>query len=125
MAWFGALVLLAGAISTFGVGGGWTTPGAVTMVVGALLLIVGIVRLGRGRRRVVRQRRGGRLQAAAYRTGKGKMIAMIVAVIYILSPIDFIPDVFLPFGVVDDATAFGWLLFAIGQEVSRKRGNPA
>jgi hypothetical protein len=125
MAWFGALVLLAGAILTFGVGGGWTTAGAVTMVAGALLLIVGIVRLGRGRRRVVRQRRGGRLQAAAYRTGKGKMIAMIVAVIYILSPIDFIPDVFLPFGVVDDATAFGWLLFAIGQEVSRKRGNPA
>jgi uncharacterized membrane protein YkvA (DUF1232 family) len=38
-----------------------------------------------------------------------------------VSPIDFIPDFLLPVGIIDDASAFGWLLFAIGQEVSRRR----
>lgn len=63
----------------------------------------------------------GRVQEQMYRTSKGKMIAMIVAVVYILSPADIVPDVLLPVGIVDDATAFTWLLFAIGQEISRKR----
>ena len=56
-----------------------------------------------------------------YRTRKRKIAAMAVAVAYILSPIDFIPEVLLPFGVVDDATAFAWLSWAAGQEISRHR----
>lgn len=118
----GVLALFAGAILTFAlhghVGGvGVNTVGVITMIVGALILIAGLLRLGRGRRRRVVG-----LQDRVYRTGKGKTIAMIIAVVYIVSPIDFIPDFLLPVGVIDDATAFGWLLFAIGQEMSRKRG---
>jgi uncharacterized membrane protein YkvA (DUF1232 family) len=56
-----------------------------------------------------------------YRTRKRKITAMIVAVVYILSPIDFIPEVLLPLGVVDDATAFAWLTWAFGTEISRHR----
>jgi hypothetical protein len=119
----GVLALFAGAILTFAVHGhvgdvSVTALGVVTMVVGALILIVGLVRLGRGRRRRVV---GGRLQERAYRTSKGKIIAMIVAVVYIVSPVDIIPDFLLPVGIIDDATAFSWLLFAIGQELTRKR----
>jgi hypothetical protein len=122
MVWSGVLLLLAGAILTFAVGGDVMsvdvrTAGAATMIVGGALLIFGITRLNRGRRRRVISG----LQGRAYRTSKGKMIAMIIAVVYILSPIDFIPDVFLPVGIIDDATAFSWLLFAVGQEISRKR----
>jgi hypothetical protein len=122
MVWSGALLLLIGAILTFAVGGDLLsvdirTAGAATMIVGGGLLILGITRLNRGRRR----RMISGIQGRAYRTSTGKLVAMIIAVVYILSPIDFIPDVFLPVGIIDDATAFGWLLFAVGQEISRKR----
>jgi uncharacterized membrane protein YkvA (DUF1232 family) len=128
----GVLSLFAGAVLTFAVHGhvggvSVTAVGVVTMVVGALILIVGLIRLGRGRRRrvvggrVVAGRVVGGVQERAYRTSKGKIIAMIVAVVYIVSPIDIIPDFLLPVGIIDDATAFSWLLFAIGQELSRKR----
>jgi hypothetical protein len=132
----GALALLVGAILAFAVPGhagdvGVGTLGAVVMVAGALILIAGLLRLRRGARRpvvgrpVVRRAGGkavSRYQDQVYRTSKGKILAMIVAVVYIVSPIDFIPDFLLPFGVIDDATAFGWLLFAIGQELNRRRG---
>ncbi|MGH3377612.1 MAG: YkvA family protein [Actinoallomurus sp.] len=126
------------------------TVGVLVMIVGAVILIAGLPRLRRARR--VDRRRGGRSgQAVAervvdgrvvagpnagagtagslaaqrervYRTSKGKIAAMVVAAVYIVSPIDFIPDFLLPFGVIDDATAFGWLIFAVGQEFSRRRG---
>ena len=127
----GALALLVGAILAFAVPGhagdvGVGTLGAVVMVAGAIILIMGLLRLRRGARRPVVHRVGGKIvtryQDQVYRTSKGKILAMIVAVVYIVSPIDFIPDFLLPFGVIDDATAFGWLLFAIGQELNRRRG---
>jgi uncharacterized membrane protein YkvA (DUF1232 family) len=118
----GALALVTGVILAFFVDGhigdvSITAIGAVMMVIGAVLLIAGIIRLGFSRRRrVVAGRQGSR----PYRTSKGKIIAMVIAVIYIVSPIDIIPDIFLPAGIVDDATAFTWLLYAIGQEMSRR-----
>ena len=127
----GVLALFAGAILTFAFHGhvgdvGVHTIGVITMVIGAVILIAGLLRLRRGRSRG--RGRSGRLVAGAqdrvYRTGKGKIIAMIIAAVYIVSPIDIIPDFLLPVGVVDDAGAFGWLLFAIGQEMSRKRAQP-
>jgi len=128
----GVLALFAGAVLTFAVHGhvggvSVTALGLVTMVVGGLILIVGLIRLGRGRRRrvvggrVVAGRVVGGVQERAYRTSKGKIAAMVIAVIYIVSPIDIIPDFLLPVGIIDDATAFSWLLFAIGQEFTRKR----
>lgn len=124
----GVLALFAGAVLAFAVHGhvggvSITAVGVITMLVGAAVLIMGLLRLrrrpgGRGR---VRDRAAVRYQDQAYRTSKGKIIAMIIAVIYIVSPIDFIPDFLLPVGVIDDATAFTWLLFAIGQELTRRR----
>lgn len=127
----GVLTLLVGAILAL-VGHGHVgdvgvgTLGVVVMVVGAVILIMGLTRLRRGSRRRVARTVGGKVvdgyQDRVYRTSKGKIFAMVVAVVYIVSPIDFIPDFLLPFGVIDDATAFGWLLFAIGQEFNRRRG---
>lgn len=139
MVWPGAFLLLAGAIAALAGGhaGGVDvrTAGIVVMVADAALLIAGIVRLrartavvrpgtvGRRRRGGVRASVQGRVQEQMYRTSRGKMIAMIAAVVYILSPIDLVPDFLLPVGIIDDATAFTWLVFAIAQEVSRKRRN--
>ncbi|HEY0543712.1 MAG TPA: YkvA family protein [Actinoallomurus sp.] len=124
----GVLALFAGAILTFAVHGhvgdvGTGTVGVIVMLVGAVILIAGLIRLGRSRTR----RQGGQVSRVngyrdrTYRTSKGKIAAMILAVVYIVSPIDFIPDFLLPVGIIDDASAFGWLLFAIGQELSRRR----
>jgi hypothetical protein len=124
----GVLALFAGAILTFAVHGhvgdvGTGTVGVIVMLAGAVILIAGLVRLGRGRTR----RKGAQVSRVngyrdrTYRTSKGKIAAMILAVVYIVSPIDFIPDFLLPVGIIDDASAFGWLLFAIGQELSRRR----
>jgi Protein of unknown function (DUF1232) len=121
--WSGILVLFAGAVLTFAVdaepgGVDLTAVGAIGMVLGACLLIAGILRLNRARRRT-HAPAAGAAAPAAYKTGAGKIAAMIAAVVYIVSPIDIIPDVLLPVGVIDDATAFTWLVFAVGQEVAR------
>lgn len=113
MVWLGTLVLIAGAILIFTVDP--LVVGAGTMALGAALLITGILRLNRARR----SRSRARLPVRDYRTGSGKIAAMVFTVLYIVSPIDLIPDVLLPIGIVDDATAFTWLLFALGQEYSR------
>ncbi|HEV7933980.1 MAG TPA: YkvA family protein [Actinomadura sp.] len=128
MVWSGAIVLFVGAILTFAVNGDMgpvdvTTAGAVAMFLGAALLTLGLLRRRRGRRgsRTDAPRSIAGYREQVYRTGKGKIFAMVAAAVYILSPIDFIPDFLLPVGIVDDATAFGWLLYALGQEVSRRR----
>lgn len=38
-------------------------------------------------------------------SGSAKLIPLLI-IFYILSPIDLVPDVLLPFGVVDDLSAF-------------------
>ncbi|GAA4488596.1 hypothetical protein GCM10023191_018220 [Actinoallomurus oryzae] len=121
----GVLALLVGAVLAFAVHGdvggvGVGTVGVIVMIIGGLILIAGLLRLRRGSRQRIAGRRD-----RVYRTSKGKIIAMVIAVIYIVSPIDIVPDFLLPVGVIDDATAFGWLLFAIGQEVTRRRGGQA
>jgi hypothetical protein len=120
MVWLGLVLVVAGAVPALTASGDLagidlTVAGATVMAVGAVLLVAGILRL-RGRRRA-----GPRGTAQAYyRTSTGKIVAMVVAVVYIVSPVDLIPDVFLPVGIVDDATAFTWLLFALGQEYTRR-----
>ncbi|SEF60639.1 Protein of unknown function [Thermomonospora echinospora] len=116
MHWLGIVALLVGAILAFVVRGDLTPAGYLVMGAGAVLLAVGVWRLGRARRRT--RAAGG--PDTGYRTGTGKIAAMIAAAVYIVSPLDLVPDVFLPVGVVDDATAFGWLVFALGQEMARR-----
>lgn len=121
MVWLGLVLVIAGTMSALTMDGDLgavdaTMVGAGVMAVGASLLVAGILRL-RKRRRVGPP---GMAAQAYYRTSTGKTVAMVVAVIYIVSPIDLIPDVFLPIGIVDDATALTWLLFALGQEYTRR-----
>jgi uncharacterized membrane protein YkvA (DUF1232 family) len=124
MVWPGVLVLFTGAILTFAIDGKLGpvdvgTLGIVTMILGAILFVVGLLRLNRVPRRKVTEKVTTTYRDRVYRTSKGKIFAMIAAVIYILSPIDIVPDFLLPIGVIDDASAFSWLLFAVGQEMSR------
>ncbi|MGI5422226.1 YkvA family protein [Actinomadura luteofluorescens] len=121
MVWLGLLLVVAGAVPALTMDGDLggvdlTVAGAALMAVGAVLLVAGILRLRR-RRRVGPP---GAAAQAYYRTSTGKIVAMVIAVVYIVSPVDLIPDVFLPFGIVDDATALTWLLFALGQEYTRR-----
>ncbi|MFI0352201.1 YkvA family protein [Actinomadura sp. 9N407] len=117
----GLAALVAGALLIFTAGGSvagvdGTVAGAAVLGAGALLLIAGLVRM--------RRRRPAGTGTEPYRTGKGKIIAMVAAVVYIVSPIDLIPDFLLPVGIVDDATALTWLLVAAGQEAVRRRRSP-
>ena len=40
------------------------------------------------------------------RVGGVVKLIPVLTILYILSPVDFIPDIFLPFGVLDDLTMF-------------------
>jgi len=59
------------------------------------------------------------------KNNKGKIIGMAVAVIYILSPIDAIPDVIPLLGLLDDAGALGTfigLAIAVMKKKKEKEG---
>ena len=54
--------------------------------------------------------------------GKGRLAAMLLALVYIISPIDLIPDplvVFFGLGLADDAVVAVWLGGAIISETAR------
>ena len=63
--------------------------------------------------------------------GKGRVFAMILALLYVISPIDLIPEAFLTvFGLADDAFVVVWLAGAVLSETERflvweRRGSPA
>jgi|SRR5437868_1359053 len=50
---------------------------------------------------------------------KSKLVMLAASIIYIVSPIDFIPDILLPFGVVDDFGIFVWLSTSLLGESGR------
>jgi uncharacterized membrane protein YkvA (DUF1232 family) len=122
MLWSGVIVMIVGMCLRFGLGGDaahWS--GLAAIAGGALLVITGLLQANRRRRRA---RRSGSIAAEVplgYKTSTRKIAAMIIAVVYILSPIDFIPDFLLPFGIVDDVGALSWLVVAVGQEYTRHR----
>ncbi|MFI6519269.1 YkvA family protein [Spirillospora sp. NPDC050679] len=103
-------LIVAGVVLTFVVDR--TAWGVAALLAGAVLVIAGIARLRRARRVPG--------TALEYRTGKRRVAAMVAAVVYIVSPIDLVPDFLLPLGIVDDASALTWLLFALGQEYTRR-----
>lgn len=47
---------------------------------------------------------------------KTKLAMMAAGVLYILSPVDIVPDFLVPFGVVDDFGAFLWLMTSLLSE---------
>ncbi|GAA1563171.1 hypothetical protein GCM10009678_52840 [Actinomadura kijaniata] len=119
MVWVGLALVVAGMAAAFGFGGevggvSLALVGGVAMAAGAVLAVAGFLRLRRSRLA------GARVVRDHYRTSRGKTFAMIAAVLYIVSPIDVIPDVLLPVGIVDDTTALAWLVLALWQEHSRR-----
>jgi uncharacterized membrane protein YkvA (DUF1232 family) len=45
---------------------------------------------------------------------RGRLMLMVLAVVYIVSPIDLLPEAFLPMvGLADDAMVAGWLVAAL------------
>ena len=52
--------------------------------------------------------------------GKGRLTGMVLAVIYILVPVDLVPELLLgPLGLVDDSVVAVWLAGAVLSETER------
>jgi uncharacterized membrane protein YkvA (DUF1232 family) len=51
--------------------------------------------------------------------GKARLAAMVLAGVYIASPIDLIPDFLVPIGLLDDSAVAVWLAGAILSETER------
>lgn len=49
---------------------------------------------------------------------KAKLVLIVAAVIYVVSPLDFIPD-FLLGGLIDDVSIVAWVLREIGEELEK------
>lgn len=52
-----------------------------------------------------------------------KLILIVAAIIYIVTPIDFFPDL-LPGGLIDDVTIALWVLKEVGDELERYKDTP-
>ena len=51
--------------------------------------------------------------------GRARLAAMALASVYIASPIDLIPDFFVPVGLIDDSAVVLWLAGAVLSETER------
>ena len=64
-----------------------------------------------------------RMVAAAargrYRPATSTLLSAVAVILYILSPIDLIPDFILGIGFLDDAASFMWMLKKVGKELDR------
>lgn len=54
-----------------------------------------------------------------------KYILILISIIYLVSPIDIIPDFLLPFGIADDFIVLLFLIREIAIVVKSKKGIPA
>jgi uncharacterized membrane protein YkvA (DUF1232 family) len=53
-------------------------------------------------------------------TSRLRLLAMAVGIVYVLSPVDLVPELFVPFlGLVDDAFVLAWLTGAVLVETER------
>jgi uncharacterized membrane protein YkvA (DUF1232 family) len=62
---------------------------------------------------------GGALRGRYPGLAKSRLALMALGVIYLVSPIDVIPEFFLPLGVVDDFGVFLWLMTGLLAESGR------
>jgi uncharacterized membrane protein YkvA (DUF1232 family) len=52
--------------------------------------------------------------------GKGRLLGMVLAFVYILVPVDLVPELFLgPLGLIDDSVVAVWLAGAVLSETER------
>jgi uncharacterized membrane protein YkvA (DUF1232 family) len=74
---------------------------------------------GVGRRLAALPRMAWASLRGQYDGGK-RLLLMLGAVVYIVSPIDLVPEaVFLAFGLIDDAAVLAWLIGALLSETDR------
>ena len=53
------------------------------------------------------------IYSALIRNPKTKLITIVLTVLYIISPIDLVPDFLLPFGIIDDGLLISLLVIAL------------
>ncbi|PLT28963.1 YkvA family protein [Peribacillus deserti] len=56
---------------------------------------------------------GGRYRNIPYRS----LLMILIAVIYFVSPLDFVPDFLLGFGILDDAAVLGFILSQVDHDI--------
>ena len=50
-------------------------------------------------------------------TTRGRLFMLVAAVLYVVSPVDLVPELFLPFlGLGDDAMVIGWIAASVINE---------
>lgn len=52
---------------------------------------------------------------------KSNLLLVIAAVLYVVSPLDFLPDL-IPGGLIDDVTIVLWVVNKIGEELTKYKG---
>ncbi|MDE2976310.1 MAG: DUF1232 domain-containing protein [Acidobacteriota bacterium] len=54
-----------------------------------------------------------------YRAPWPTLVLLLAAVVYFLNPFDFIPDVLLPWGLVDDSLVIAWVVARCRTEIDK------
>lgn len=62
-----------------------------------------------------------KIYTALIKNPKTKWITIILTAIYVVSPVDFIPDVLLPFGLIDDGLLVSLMLIALKEVTANKK----
>jgi hypothetical protein len=133
MIWPGLILMVCGfGLRVWGNTGVEHTTGVVSMVVGAVAVAVGVLRMALRARRAVRRRLGVEGLRYTdpqdftegvppdYRTSRAKIVAMVLVLVYLFSPVDLaVLELLLPVGVIGDTGAMAWLVMATGQELTR------
>ncbi|MCP3802406.1 DUF1232 domain-containing protein [Allokutzneria sp. A3M-2-11 16] len=102
-----------------------TTIGTVLFVLAGVAMIVGVVRIARGRLGMVARLRALPRMVRAVRAGTypappwSKRMFWIFGVLYIVSPIDLIPELLPVIGLTDDIGLGAFLLTQVGAEAAR------
>jgi uncharacterized membrane protein YkvA (DUF1232 family) len=116
MVYFGGFVGLVGLLTLILRDG--DVAGMPAALVGGVLLVVGVAvgALDVVRRRRVRRRKiaNGDVRQGAYADlPKSRPFIWVLALVYLISPIDILPDVLPLIGVTDDAGVAVWLLTSV------------
>ncbi|WP_156051344.1 YkvA family protein [Allokutzneria albata] len=102
-----------------------TTIGTILFVLGGVSVIIGVVRIARGRLGPIARLRALPRMVRAIRAGTypappwSKRLFWIFGVLYILSPIDLIPELLPVIGLTDDIGLGAFLLSQLGAEAAR------
>ncbi|GAA3986777.1 hypothetical protein GCM10022247_01380 [Allokutzneria multivorans] len=106
-----------------------TTIGTILFVLAGAAVVLGVVRIARGRLGLIARLRVLPRMARAIRAGTypappwSKRLFWIFGVLYILSPIDLIPELLPVIGLTDDIGVGAFLLSQLGVEAGRFRAH--